>query len=115
MKLSTSAHRTSPAQPARIARRFWVKSVMPRRVSRSPRRATRFAFSLFRHFITSLLLVACSSSADKNPKALTLLIESNPANLDPRFATDGQSQHLDGLLFSSLVQRDDQMVLHGDL
>jgi peptide/nickel transport system substrate-binding protein len=43
------------------------------------------------------------------------LIESNPANLDPRFATDGQSQHLDGLLFSSLVQRDDQMVVHGDL
>jgi peptide/nickel transport system substrate-binding protein len=46
---------------------------------------------------------------------VTLLIESNPANLDPRFATDGQSQHLDGLLFSSLVERDDQMVLHGDL
>lgn len=46
---------------------------------------------------------------------LTLLIESNPANLDPRFATDAQSQHLDGLLFDSLVERDDQMALHGDL
>jgi peptide/nickel transport system substrate-binding protein len=75
----------------------------------------RFVFSLFRYLMTSLLLVACSSSAEKNPNAVTLLIESNPANLDPRFATDGQSQHLDGLLFSSLVQRDDQMVLHGDL
>jgi len=29
---------------------------------------------------------------------VVLLIESNPANLDPRFATDGQSQHLDGLI-----------------
>jgi hypothetical protein len=26
---------------------------------------------------------------------LTFLIEANPVNLDPRFATDGQSQRLD--------------------
>ena len=43
------------------------------------------------------------------------MIESNPANLDPRFATDGQSQHLDGLIFSSLVARDEQMNLQPDL
>ena len=47
--------------------------------------------------------------------SVVLLIESNPANLDPRFATDGQSQHLDGLIFSSLVARDEQMNLRGDL
>jgi peptide/nickel transport system substrate-binding protein len=46
---------------------------------------------------------------------VTLLIESNPANLDPRFATDAQSQHLDGVIFSSLVARDEQMNLRGDL
>jgi peptide/nickel transport system substrate-binding protein len=34
---------------------------------------------------------------------------------DPRFATDGQSQRLDGLIFSSLLTRDAQMNLHGDL
>jgi hypothetical protein len=28
------------------------------------------------------------------------LIEANPVNLDPRFATDSQSQRLDGLLFN---------------
>ncbi|MDP9338054.1 MAG: ABC transporter substrate-binding protein [Acidobacteriota bacterium] len=44
-----------------------------------------------------------------------LLIESSPVNLDPRFAADGQSQHLDGLIFSSLVARDEQMNLRGDL
>ncbi len=56
----------------------------------------------------------CSPSrADRGP--LVLLIESNPANLDPRFATDGVSQHLDGLIFSSLVARDEQMNLRGDL
>ena len=46
---------------------------------------------------------------------MVLLIESSPVNLDPRFATDGQSQHLDGLIFSSLVARDEQMNLRGDL
>jgi peptide/nickel transport system substrate-binding protein len=45
----------------------------------------------------------------------TFLIESSPTNLDPRFATDSQSQRIDGLLFSSLLERDDQMNLHGDL
>jgi peptide/nickel transport system substrate-binding protein len=88
---------------------------MPHRANRASRRTPSFAFSLLRYLITSLLLVACSGSAHKNRDTVTLLIESNPANLDPRFATDGQSQHLDGLLFNSLVERDDQMVLHGDL
>ncbi len=88
---------------------------MPRRVNRRPRQSQRIALSLLRYVITSLVLVACANSGRKNSDAVTLLIESNPANLDPRFATDGQSQHLDGLLFSSLVERDDNMVLHGDL
>ncbi len=43
------------------------------------------------------------------------LIESGPANLDPRFATDGQSQRIVGLVFSGLVERDEQMNLRGDL
>ena len=38
-----------------------------------------------------------------------------PANLDPRAGTDAQSQRLDGLLFSSLVERDASMNLRGDL
>jgi len=57
----------------------------------------------------------CSRRAQPDPSSLVFLIESNPANLDPRFATDAQSQHIDGLLFSSLLERDDQMNFHGDL
>jgi peptide/nickel transport system substrate-binding protein len=57
----------------------------------------------------------CSQPARADRSALVLLIESNPANLDPRFATDGVSQHLDGLIFSSLVARDESMNLRGDL
>jgi peptide/nickel transport system substrate-binding protein len=43
------------------------------------------------------------------------VIESNPANLDPRFATDGVTQRIDRLIFNGLVVRDAQMNLHGDL
>lgn len=88
---------------------------MPLRAKRTPRKSWFSVFSLVRCFVTSLLLVSCANSGHRDPNNLILLIESNPANLDPRFATDAQSQHLDGLLFSSLVARDNQMVLHGDL
>src|SRR6202166_237166 len=68
--------------------------------------------------ISGFVLIAlggCSHTARADRSSVTLLIESNPTNLDPRFATDGQSQHLDGLIFSSLVERDQQMNLRGDL
>ncbi|HXT27546.1 MAG TPA: ABC transporter substrate-binding protein [Candidatus Eisenbacteria bacterium] len=60
-------------------------------------------------------LASCSRPSKFDPASLTFLIESNPVNLDPRFATDGQSQRLDGLIFSGLLARDAQMNLHGDL
>jgi peptide/nickel transport system substrate-binding protein len=65
--------------------------------------------------LLALFSIGCSHANADDPSSLTLLIESNPANLDPRFATDGNSQHIDGLLFSSLLERDAQMNFHGDL
>jgi peptide/nickel transport system substrate-binding protein len=59
-------------------------------------------------------LGGCSHS-EPDPGSITFLIESGPTNLDPRFGTDGQSQHLDSLLFSSLLERDEQMNLKGDV
>ncbi|HEX2712304.1 MAG TPA: ABC transporter substrate-binding protein, partial [Candidatus Acidoferrales bacterium] len=38
-----------------------------------------------------------------------------PTNLDPRIGTDAQSQRLDSLIFSGLLERDAQMNLRGDL
>jgi peptide/nickel transport system substrate-binding protein len=73
-----------------------------------------FFTSLLLCFIASLSLSGCSH-ATPDPSSLTFLIESNPTNLDPRFATDAQSLRIGALLFSSLLQRDDQMNLHGDL
>ena len=36
-----------------------------------------------------------------------MVIESSPTNLDPRIGTDGQSEHIDALIFDALVRRDD--------
>lgn len=71
--------------------------------------------SLLLYAITSLFLTGCSSNATPDPSQLTFLLESNPTNLDPRYATDTQSQHLDSLLFNGLLERDPQMKLRGDL
>lgn len=42
------------------------------------------------------------------PGTVTMLIESSPTNLDPRIGTDGQSEHIDALIFDALVKRDEK-------
>jgi len=73
------------------------------------------SFFLLVTWLLPCVLISCSHPAKFDPSSLTFLIEANPVNLDPRFATDGQSQRLDGLIFSGLLARDAQMNLHGDL
>src|ERR1700677_893727 len=53
---------------------------------------------------TLLVLIGCRS-APRDPHTLVFLIESSPANLDPRLSTDAQSQRIDALLFDGLVAR----------
>jgi peptide/nickel transport system substrate-binding protein len=88
---------------------------MPRRDSAktSPRTLRPLGVLSITSFL--FLLFGCDRHGANDPSSLTFLIESNPTNLDPRFATDSQSQKIDGLLFSSLLERDDQMNFHGDL
>jgi len=75
------------------------------------------SFSVFFLFLAlvTVSFSGCSSRNQSDPASLTFLIESSPTNLDPRFATDSQSQRIDGLLFSGLLERDNQMNFHGDL
>jgi len=40
-----------------------------------------------------------------------MLIEGGPSNLDPRVGTDSQSERIDGLIFDSLVRKDDHFNL----
>jgi len=60
-----------------------------------------------------LLLCASLVSCAKRPDAHTLvvLIESSPANLDPRIGKDAQSERIDELIFDSLVRKDDHFKL----
>jgi len=88
---------------------------MPRSPDRHSAKSKTFLISLLLYAISSFLAAACSHSAHSDPSSLTFLIESSPTNLDPRFATDSQSQRIDGLLFSGLLERDNQMNFHGDL
>jgi peptide/nickel transport system substrate-binding protein len=67
-------------------------------------------------FVCALIIAGCSSNRGaEEPGTVNFLIESMPANLDPRIGTDAQSQHLDGLIFDSLLAHDAQMNIVADL
>jgi peptide/nickel transport system substrate-binding protein len=71
-------------------------------------------------FSCAVLIVASLAGCGKVRKTndagtINFLIESMPINLDPRIGTDAQSQHLDGLIFDSLVSHDDRMNVVPDL
>ncbi|MGA7624340.1 MAG: ABC transporter substrate-binding protein [Candidatus Acidiferrales bacterium] len=64
----------------------------------------------------ALLLAGCGSSkAWADAGTVNFLIEASPTNLDPRVGADAYSEHIDGLIFSSLVAHDDQMKVIPDL
>jgi peptide/nickel transport system substrate-binding protein len=60
-----------------------------------------------------VILAACvaltSCSAKPDPATLVMIIESSPANLDPRVGLDAQSERIDTLLFDDLLTRDDHL------
>ena len=51
------------------------------------------------------VLVGCRSGS-RDPRTVVFLIEASPTNLDPRVGTDGQSEHIDELIFDGLVAKD---------
>src|ERR1700757_3515856 len=56
--------------------------------------------------IAALLALAGCHSRSRDPRTLVFLVESSPTNLDPRVGTDGQSEHIDELIFDGLVAKD---------
>jgi peptide/nickel transport system substrate-binding protein len=52
-----------------------------------------------------MALAGCHSPS-RDPQTVVFLIESSPANLDPRVGTDAQSERIDALLFDGLVDHD---------
>jgi peptide/nickel transport system substrate-binding protein len=55
--------------------------------------------------LTALVAIAGCHGAQRDPGTVAFLIESSPANLDPRIGADAQSQRIDALLFDGLVAR----------
>jgi peptide/nickel transport system substrate-binding protein len=53
------------------------------------------------------LLLSCSHPPE--PDTLVMMIESSPANLDPRVGLDAQSENIDSLLFDNLLARDEHL------
>ncbi len=60
-----------------------------------------------------LSLLSCSSKPD--PNTLVMIIESSPANLDPRVGLDAQSERIDNLLFDNLLSRDQHLAVQPNL
>lgn len=60
-----------------------------------------------------LLTLACARPSD--PHTLVMIIESTPANLDPRVGVDAQSERIYKLIFDALVRRTDRFTLEPSL
>lgn len=56
--------------------------------------------------VSGTCLMGGCHAAKRDAGTLVFLIESSPANLDPRVGTDAQSEHIDELLFDGLVAKD---------
>lgn len=84
---------------------------------RSPRSEILQFLTAFASLLIAVTIFTGCQQSGKSDDAGTLnfLIESMPANLDPRIGTDAQSEDIDGLLFDGLVQRDADMNVAPDL
>ena len=62
--------------------------------------------------LAAFLAVQLGCSRPPGADTLVMIIESSPANLDPRVGLDAQSERIDELLFDALVHRDQHFNLH---
>ena len=59
--------------------------------------------------LISVLLCGCRGGTGAEPGTVTFLLDASPANLDPRIGTDAVSERIDSLLYSGLLDHDEQM------
>lgn len=79
------------------------------------RLAKRIRFPWILFLFLCLLSAGCGRKQERETATVEFLMEAMPTNLDPRIGTDAYSQHLDGLIFSSLVRHDENMNIAPDL
>ncbi|MGA7221691.1 MAG: ABC transporter substrate-binding protein [Candidatus Acidiferrales bacterium] len=66
-------------------------------------------------FVAALGTGCGSSKTSADSSTVNFLIEAAPTNLDPRIGSDAYAEHIDGLIFSSLVGQDEKMMVVPDL
>src|SRR5262249_26403390 len=116
IRRGTDRQATFLRPPARRAQRclgkFRIRRLSRNVMTRWPDGTiSRFAKLLTLSLLSTLL--SCSRPAD--PKTLVMIIESSPANLDPRIGTDAQSERIGMLLFDALLHRDEHFNLQPGL
>jgi peptide/nickel transport system substrate-binding protein len=83
------------------------------RVGLPPRNTHRFFFTALSFFA---LVAGCHGPADHPPQNyLVVGIESNPLQLDPRFATDANSVRIDNMIYNALLRADEHGRLQPEL
>src|SRR5258708_14256330 len=112
MKRGIGGHPMCRQPRERSGRRSWGRFRMHKASVRA--RARRRAFVVRRMRSRWLFgggcvlpLLSCSQAPD--PKALVVIIESSPTNLDPRVGIDAQSERIGELLFDALLTRDERL------
>lgn len=65
--------------------------------------------------LVALCAIAGCRQKPVDPNTVTVVIESSPANLDPRIGTDAQSERIDELIYDALVKKDEHFNLQPDL
>jgi peptide/nickel transport system substrate-binding protein len=78
-------------------------------------KAARLRFTSFSRAMLAIALLAitagCSRHETPTSKTVTVVIESSPATLDPRIATDAQGARIAALIFDPLVRKDEHFNL----
>ena len=112
----SSSRARSGSRSLFVGRHFYIHT-RPRPATSPVIGAERLPSRLPASRFFAALCVLCSvfwlsgCAAKPAPSTVTMLIESSPANLDPRIGTDAQAEHIDSLLFDALVRRDEHFGL----
>src|ERR1700677_2127502 len=80
---------------------------MPLRLMRLP--LIRFPSFILILAALPLAFSQLSCSGNPDPNTLVMVIESSPANLDPRIGVDAYSERIDNLMFDDLLSRGDDL------
>ncbi|HYR43606.1 MAG TPA: ABC transporter substrate-binding protein [Terriglobia bacterium] len=65
--------------------------------------------------LLALFLPGCADTTSADPGVVTVALDQNPDNLDPRIGQNAASQHLATLIFNSLVRKNDKYEIVPDV